>query len=578
MISLSHLFSIPRPDDAVVATDGKRQIDWRTYVHHVAGLARRIDAAGSGEWLIAEADAYKLSVGIFAAFQADARPVLPANLQPGHLADIASGLDGVVSDAHRAAGARAVLSVLGEPGSDFEAPPLRPDAARFEVILHTSGTTGAPVRLRKPLRCFEAELASLSAAFSPEEGTSVFSTVPPYHIYGLLFRVFWPLATGRPFAADTIAYPEDLLSAATNSPGATLVSSPAYLSRALAVLDLDRLKRCLGPVFSSGGPLPPEIAAAYNAVLEKPVTEVYGSTETGGIAYRSVRDAAETTLWQPLPQVEVAVAQGRDVLTVRSPFMTQPNWYETSDRVRIGEDDRFELLGRADRIVKVEEQRVSLTEVEKRLSECEMVDRAKVLSFRGERSGRQALAAVVEPAAGGWAMLSRDGRRVFARSLSDRLRPYVPSVAIPRRWRFVSTLPEDDRGKISDAALQALFTESSNRREAPEITSQRITGDSARLQLHLPEDLHYFDGHFDVAPILAGVVQVNWAIRFGQALLAVPQGFRRIEALKFFNVLRAGTSVTLNLDYKPEASCLSFEFKDATSQFSSGRVIFDTAR
>jgi len=51
----------------------------------------------------------------------------------------------------------------------------------------------------------------------------------------------------------------------------------------------------------------------------------------------------------------------------------------------------------------------------------------------------------------------------------------------------------------------------------PIVEGSRVDGSSAELDLVVPTDLTYFDGHFVGAPVVAGVVQVKWAIaaRFG---------------------------------------------------------------
>jgi acyl-coenzyme A synthetase/AMP-(fatty) acid ligase len=58
-------------------------------------------------------------------------------------------------------------------------------------------------------------------------------------------------------------------------------------------------------------------------------------------------------------------------------------------------DGRFRLLGRADRIVKIEERRVSLDALERALREDAEVDDVRVLVLPGQR---EQLAAVVVPA------------------------------------------------------------------------------------------------------------------------------------------------------------------------------------
>ncbi|NKB58329.1 MAG: AMP-binding protein [Alphaproteobacteria bacterium] len=571
-IEISRLLVVPRDSTLTVATGVGESHDWGGFARDVGGLAARLKQSGGRCWLIADRDAYALAVGVFAALHAGCRAVLPANLQQGHIADLAATVDGVISSADR----HATNPFDKLPSGDVPGLSVL-DAGRAEIVLHTSGTTGAPVAVRKPLWCLEAEIAALTERFMPRAGNTVVATVPPYHIYGLLFRVLWPLATERPFASNLISYPEELHAAAEKDNGCMLVSSPAFLRRALPVLDLNRLKESLGPVFSSGGPLPPSVAAAYNAMLTESVVEVYGSTETGGIACRSVMDAETLEPWRPLPGVEIAVDAQQSVLMVRSQFLPDKDWLVTSDRASLTPDGCFILNGRADRVVKLEEQRVSLSEIERRLADCPTVETARVVQLPDEMTKRQSLAAVIEPSDLGWDTLKQEGRRTLREQLLDALRPYLAAIVLPRKWRFVTGLPEDERGKTSDAALAALFDENLGRRIDPVIVKRKAEADSLTLDLHLPEDLFYFAGHFPEAPILAGVVQIDWAIAFAMTHFAIPEGFRRIEALKFFKILQAGDDVTLALRYDRKKANLTFLYSASETKFSSGRVAFEAA-
>ena len=456
---ISRLFSVPRRDRDLVAVGAGRQHDWRNFTHDVANLAARIEKSGGRRWIVADSDAYALAVGLLAALQAGCQAMLPANLQHGHLADVALTADGAISSSDFLPDMENRIRTF-DPAASGDISALRPlDPQNAEIILHTSGTTGTPIAVPKPLHCFESEIAAQTEAFPPRPGRMVLATVPPYHIYGLLFRILWPLSTERPFSTELISHPEELVSAAEKNGGAMFVASPAFLRRALPVLPLVHLKNFLGPIVSSGGPLPPTVAAAYNAVLSEPIREIYGSTETGGIACRSVMDAAAPALWQPLPGVEVAVDSDEQVLAIRSPMLPEKGWFHTDDHVQLHSDGRFELKGRSDRVVNVEEVRVSLPEVERRLADCATVEAARVISLPGGNTERQILAAVIEPSNAGWDVLSNGRTQEMRSLLLDALKPYFVSIVLPRKWRFVTRIPEDDRGKTSNAALAALFEE-----------------------------------------------------------------------------------------------------------------------
>jgi 3-hydroxymyristoyl/3-hydroxydecanoyl-(acyl carrier protein) dehydratase len=555
--------------------------DWNAFHTDVKSLCARLARLGGSRWLIAEDDAYGLAVSVFATLHAGGQAVLPANLQSGHLADLASTVDGVIADAASLPDGIDAIPLFDTGGDDegMGLAPLDNDSAK--IVLHTSGTTGKPLAIHKPLRCLDAEVSALEATFGDRlSGVAqggVYATVPAYHIYGLLFRVLWPVAVGRPLGAGLISYPEQLVSSATDKPLSILVSSPAFLKRARPVLDLDHLKaqQCL--VFSSGGLLPPNIAASYNAELSQPIVEVYGSTETGGIGYRSVTDAENPPDWVPLPGVNLSIDPDTKVLAVKSPFIPTADWFLTGDLAQISEGGCFKLGGRADRIVKLEELRVSLGEMEDRLGGCPEVDGGVVFALAADEGARQSLGAVVRLSFTGWKFLADNGKQAITEALSAALKPYFSATALPRKWRFVRQIPENERGKTTQAALNALFTDNQGQATEPVVVHKEVTPVAAVLRLQLPPDLLYFEGHFDAEPILAGVVQIDWAIGFAIEFFPITGTFKRMEAVKFFKVLFADQEVTLDLRYDADRGRLNFRYLDGETKISAGRVVFEEA-
>jgi len=98
-------------------------------------------------------------------------------------------------------------------------------------------------------------------------------------------------------------------------------------------------------------------------------------------------------------------------------------------------------------------------------------------------------------------------------------------------------------------------------------------GPPVRLELDLPPDLDCFRGHFPGCAILAGVVQLDWAVRFGSEYLGTSTRVTRISALKFMRIVRPGARLALILE--PTADGLRFEYREAQrpdSVCSSGRI------
>ena len=120
-------------------------------------------------------------------------------------------------------------------------------------------------------------------------------------------------------------------------------------------------------------------------------------------------------------------------------------------------DGKFLLKGRSDSIVKIEEKRISMTEVENRLLETGLVNDVKVVAMTSDV--RQFLAAAV--------VLNEEGKKKFEntekylinRYFHDFLMKYFENVVIPKKWRFMEKLPVDVQGKKHKDEIIALFNE-----------------------------------------------------------------------------------------------------------------------
>ena len=573
--SISSLFAPPAKRDAPAAIVGGKQIKFKELERDVAALSAQLRTRPEARWLLLSEDAYAIAVGLLATLYAERIVVLPANLQPGHIDELSHRIDGILAHEQGVSSVARVLPIFGHD-LPTKARTLGPfDTSRAEVVLHTSGTTGTPVPVHKSVRCLEAELAVLMGLFEHSEPYVVRATVPAHHVYGLLFRVLWPLLAAQPFVAETLRYPEELERACENSKGNILISSPAFLARALDVLDLDVVKDGLAGLFSSGGPLPCEVAAAYSTTLAKPVIEIYGSTETGGIGYRAWLNATQPEPLNPLPGITLSVNSDSEDLSVSSPFLHNMDSFQTGDRARLLPDGRFELLGRSDRIVKIEERRISLVEVEKILAARSEISSVQVELLEG-RTGRKFLSAVIVPTAEGWSALTSGGKRALTNTLRAALTPYLDLVALPRKWRFVKKTPETVKGTSALSQFRAMFGLADDVTR-PILLDRTASRSALLLKMKLPTDLDYFDGHFDSYPILPGVIQLDWAVKFARDEFPLDGMFQRIEALKFFRVLSAGEEVTLKLRFDAKKELLHFQYDSDQHKHSAGRIQFGAA-
>jgi acyl-coenzyme A synthetase/AMP-(fatty) acid ligase len=407
---------------------------------------------------------------------------------------------------------------------------------------------------------------------------TVLATVSHQHIYGLLFKVLWPLASGRAFVSKTYVDVAALLRDASLLAPAIWVASPAQLSRRIESWPWG-LGTALRAIFSSGGPLALADATQVQALCGLAPIEIYGSTETGGIAWRQQQNDAR---WKPLSQVEVEAVDG--LLCVRSPWLGEPS-YLGQDRVQISDGGKgFQLLGRADNLVKIEEKRISLTQIEKLLENSAHIHQAKAL---GVKRGRDCVAAIAVLSESGQRTLAAQGKAALVRELRKLLAPDLDGVALPRIWRFVRELPTNQQGKTPRESLMHLL-DAPPAPMLPRVESVEIVGSRAKALIQIPADLACLPGHFASAPVVPGVVQIDWAMHYGRELLGISGRFASMEVIKFKQLLVPGERATLELEFIAEKNKLKFRFASEPSakekgkepgkesrEYSSGQLCFE---
>ncbi|VVM83621.1 hypothetical protein PS631_02467 [Pseudomonas fluorescens] len=502
-------------------------------------------------------DAAELAIALLGAWRAGVTVLLPADLQAATRARWSEQVDLWLSDQ---AGDHSLLSLLGEP-----LPAADLDPHTCSISLCTSGSSGEPKRIDKQLSQLANEVSALQALWGASLGEAwIIGSVATQHIYGLLFRVLWPLCAGRGFERRQLPFPEDLQRASREHADFAWVASPALLKRMGDNLDWPALGH-VRRVFTSGGALPAEAGQRLQQLLGQWPTEIFGSSETGGVAWRQ-----GDTLWQPFAEVQLS-QDAHGALRIASPYLPVGHVEQTADAVQFSTDGRLRLLGRLDRIVKLEEKRVSLPLLEQALCSHAWVSEARLGMLE---QGRAYLGALLVLSASGLHALRNQGRRALIEGLRRHLADHCEAVALPRRWRLLRQLPLTSQGKLPEAQVQALLQAS--RSMQPELLEQRQEQDQHLLTLHVPLDLACFSGHFPKTPVLPGVVQVDWAIALASELLPGQRRFAGMEVLKFQQLVRPGDEVLLSLRWDSERGKLYFAYTCAGQACSSGRILMET--
>jgi len=571
VIALSRWLAVNAGSRALSRREGGL-VSSEVFVRDVAALAQVLASRGKGRWILCTESAYSCAVGLFALWQCGSTAVIPPNLEAGSLRELSAGARGLLCDRELASLGLEELAILGWPANPSPRW-ISLEAESCVLELCTSGSTGARKLVPKTLDQLESEIEALEREFGARCADAVvLGTVSFQHIYGLLFRVLWPLCAGRVFADQSTADPAQIAEALESCPRGVLVSSPAHLKRLPELLDLARLRAGCVEIFSSGGALDGETARCFEAQLGFAPAEVLGSTETGGIAWRRQDSKPQSHLWTPFPGVRVESRDG--LLQVQSRPAGTGGGATTGDAIELQSDGRFQLLGRADRIVKLFDERVSLVELESRLCAHACVRSAAALTL--ERKGTPRIAAALVLSKEGERVLRESGKAALVAALQAHLRAFFRATALPRAWRFVERLPEDAQGKTSVQSLETLFAESSWTRTAKLLERSQANDAALELELEVPSDLWCLRGHFEGFPVVPGVVQLQWVIEWAGEWLGGALAVRGVEGLKFKLFLASGDRFRLRVE-KASAEKLRFRLWNERGEFSSGRVLLGQA-
>ncbi|MGF1755266.1 AMP-binding protein [Vibrio makurazakiensis] len=454
-VSLSNVMINDRAPQSLVAFNTTTQHSWSDFTEKVKALSSRLKDSSEASVAICAQDSYLFAIAFFACTQTRKQIVLPGNYQPSALVELSEHFGLLLHDvAVKPISGRASIALETLISSDsntgktvdFTLNDIALDD--LSVTLFTSGSSGTPKAIHKSLHQLNVEIEQLEQQWGPSlRGACVHSTVSQQHIYGLLFRLLWPLCAGRAFSCHNLEYPEQVMNIADESN--VLISSPALLKRMSDDFDT----RPMRMVFSSGGPLHYDSAQQAQALFDTLPFEVFGSTETGGIAFRQQHSEHEP--WALFNCIE-AQLNAENCLRLKSPYLNDNHWYQTADECEFIDDKRFHLKGRTDRVIKIEEKRISLVEVEKRLEDLQWIAECVAIPYTQEQ--RLTLAAILVLSSEGKAKLNELGKGKFWLLLRTELREWLEPIAIPRRYRLCNEIPLNSQGKRLMSEIEQILS------------------------------------------------------------------------------------------------------------------------
>ena len=415
-----------------------------------------------------------------------------------------------------------------------------PDYKNTFINLYTSGSSGRQKRVRKNLfnliKETEDMLFDVADVINQDEKRIQLDTsTTANHMYGLTCWLFFWIYNIEKFILNTdeILYPDR-----ARFDNSIFVSTPSFLPLM---------------IFTAGAKLEKDVFS-YFENINIPICEIYGSTETGVIAQKRSMD----DYFCCYRSVDVDIDENSQIV-VKSPFFIGDS-VTLGDSIQLIDKKRFSLGARKDRIVKIQEKRVSTEEIENYLKSTGFVKRAYCFKH-GEKL---ACAAVLSQDGIAYYIDKENGGR---QNLIKALKSFLKdkSEILPQKWRFIDEIPKTKNGKIDFEKILEIFNTNIS---LPLVLNYRKDSNEALYEMIFSPCCNFFEGHFQNFPILPGVVQLYFAHQFAQKAFDRNIKSSPAKKVKFSHLIRPDEKIELIL--KLTDRNVIYEYKNKDLVCSSG--------
>jgi long-chain acyl-CoA synthetase len=302
------------------------------------------------------------------------------------------------------------------------------------LTFRTSGSSGQPKPCTHTLADLQQEtrfLASLFTGAGHEPLHRVLAAVPAHHIYGFLFTVLLPAELGHLPVQDVRGVTVNHLPRRMAA-GDLLVSHPmhwALLARHASALPAGVVGT------TSTAPCPDDTAQALSNIGLQRLVQVYGSSETAGIAWRD----APTAAYELMAHWTRPDGEAHELLRLSD--HTVPRTFALQDALEWHSQRHFSVAGRLDQAVQVGGINVFPFRVRDVLLQHPEVAEAAVRLMAVHDSARLKAFVVPKPDADIADLTQR---------LDTWLAPRLSAAERPRAFALGAELPRNAKGKLAD--------------------------------------------------------------------------------------------------------------------------------
>ncbi len=437
----------------------QNMITGHDFLHHVTALARTLPAA---EHVINLVDnRYLFTVAFCAAIVKKQVNLLPQNRSTTTITDLAAQYNDswvlhdnqlpetVLNKLH----ANSAIKLFNIEGIDVgvssystgsNSLPSMPFIAldQLAAIAFTSGSTGTPKPNLKYWRTL-VDSTLINAQYMLKNTPKLcygLATVPAQHMWGLETSVLLPLQSSICLCDARPLFPMDIADQLSQLPTPrVLITTPVHLRTML----LSQLSFAITHnILCATAPLTQSLAQQTEQGFNGELTEIYGCSEVGSMAFRATATEQTWTIFKGISITPQAQGASADAKHLPSPVVL-------SDNLEFSSSKHFTILGRDSDTLEIAGKRGSLMEMNKILLELDdLADGQVVIPNDGALISRPVVLAVP---------VKSDDTQVLKNTISHAFAQKLDPVFVPRRYYFVEALPREENGKIKQQSLQQLL-------------------------------------------------------------------------------------------------------------------------
>ncbi len=532
------------------------QISFAEIKKQVAKYATYLSETTDNDFILyVENDIVLFSIVFFALIQARKRVMLPSSEKMAVDVSTSTGVK-IISNNEKLTSVQ-LHNLDKYANADFKFINMRDG----RICFFTSGSTSSPKMIEKSFATLSDETHNSANVLGYFKDCVVASTCEAYHLYGMLWRLLYPLAMKMPIHAVLIKAPETLIAIQKQNTNVLFITTPSFIEAVAKHKQLYEFPDNIVAITTSGGLLKEQVCLSAQQIWKTTPIEIFGSTESGGIASRCQK---QSDIWHVFDKVQINT-DDRGCLNAVSPYTIDGKIFQTNDIAEIVSAKQFRFFGRIDRLVKIGETQLFIPDLENHLLEHNYIENCYVDFFE---SNLRALL-----------VLNNTGKDFYKQNshvnLSKQVNNYIKrkfdAKFSLRKIKVVNAIPINQQGKILKTQIQKIFR---NKMESPVILKEIKDNNSFKIEMFFAPESSYFKGHFPIKKILPGAIQLHFATVFISEIFAEAGNPKCVKKLKYTNIIQPNDVVELSASKNNKEKSYTFSFNKDGKSCSSGILEF----